>query len=65
MKRLLIPLRIAVGGVIFIIGIAGLFLPIIPGIAFMIWGASLMSPRHGALFVDKIRSYWQRLMRRR
>lgn len=65
MKRLLIPLRIAVGVVIFVIGIAGLFLPVIPGVVCIVWGASLMSPRYGELIVKKIHSYWHRFRGRR
>ena len=48
-KKVLIP-------ILLVVGLAGLFLPILPGVALLFLGYLLIFPRQGEDFLQKIRS---------
>lgn len=48
-KKVLIP-------ILLLVGLAGLFLPILPGVALLFLGYLLIFPRQGENFLQKIRS---------
>jgi uncharacterized protein YqgC (DUF456 family) len=48
-KKIMIP-------ILLILGVAGLFLPILPGIALIILAVLLLFPRHGEQLLHKVKS---------
>jgi hypothetical protein len=55
-KKKLIP-------VLIVLGILGLFLPILPGVALLVFGFLLIFPREGENLLKKIRSKYKNVTR--
>ncbi len=55
-KKKLIP-------VVIVLGIVGLFLPILPGVALLFFGFLLIFPREGEKLLKKIRSKFENVTR--
>ena len=57
-KKKLIP-------IVVVLGIFGLFLPILPGVALLVFGFLLIFPREGETLLKKIRSKFKNVTRTR
>lgn len=57
-KKKLIP-------IVVVLGILGLFLPILPGVALLFFGFLLVFPREGEALLKKIRSKYKNVTRMR
>ena len=55
-KRKLIP-------VVIVLGVVGLFLPVLPGVALLFFGFLLIFPRDGEKLLKKIRSKFKNVIR--
>lgn len=47
---------------IIIVGIMGLVLPVIPGIALILLGILLLFPLQGKRLIDRLRQYWHKIV---
>lgn len=56
-------LRIAGAFALIVAGVAGLFLPVIPGVALLIAGAAILGPRHPVVRPFSVRWRWWRKRR--
>jgi len=56
-------LKIAAGLALVIVGVAGLVLPLIPGVPLLIAGAAILGPRHPIIRPFSVRWRWWRKRR--
>jgi uncharacterized protein YqgC (DUF456 family) len=56
-------LQIAGAFALIVVGVAGLFLPIIPGVPLLIAGAAILGPRHPIVRPFSVRRRWWRRRR--
>jgi uncharacterized protein YqgC (DUF456 family) len=57
-------LKIAAGLALLIVGVAGLVLPIIPGVPLLVAGAAILGPRHPIIRPFSVRWRWWRKYRK-
>ncbi len=63
-KNLRTVLRVSAGMVILMLGIIGLFLPILQGWLFIFIAIPLISPKHGKIMVAKLKTWKEKIVAR-
>ena len=60
-KKIKKYIKITFGTLLILVGIAGLFLPVLPGIAMIFVGISLAHPVLGKKIIKKIKKFYHRI----